>query len=202
MKRYLNELNEGAVRKERGRITISKLKIWWKNERQREKRIQNKEMEKATQEDNRKTRTNRRKNETDVYVDDGDDVSVCDSAIETKSNLRGSNDPLLGVPIPSPHRQELSSPSPHRPDFGLHGLQSGGEPSPQRQDLVYRHDLGAMPPHPYRHDLVPGHLANQVVLSPYRHELGIRTIHAGDYAQIMPMQQDYPAQTERSPEHH
>ena len=115
MKRHLNELNEGAVRKERGKITLNKLKIWWKNERQREKRIQNREMEKASQENNSKTRTNRQKSNTEVYVDGSDDIIASDSGNETQCNLRGSNDPLLGVP--SPHRQELNSPSPHRQDW-------------------------------------------------------------------------------------
>ena len=36
---YATELNKGCVRQERGMVTVEKLKNWWKNERQREKRI-------------------------------------------------------------------------------------------------------------------------------------------------------------------
>lgn len=35
---FTDELNQGHVRQERPKVTVSKLKIWWKNERQREKR--------------------------------------------------------------------------------------------------------------------------------------------------------------------
>ena len=202
MKRHLNELNDGAVRKERGKITLSKLKIWWKNERQREKRIQNREMEKASHRDGNRVRKDGPKTDSDVYVDDGDDISVCNSGPERNSNLRSSNDPLLGVP--SPHRGELSSPSPHRPEYGL-PIPQGVEPSPQRHDFIYRQDLGAVSHHlyrqelstisstPYRHDLSAG------ATSPHRHDLGSRSLHSGEYVQIM--QQDYPGHSDRSPEH-
>lgn len=40
LKFFAAELNKGHVRQERPNVTVAKLKIWWKNERQREKRIQ------------------------------------------------------------------------------------------------------------------------------------------------------------------
>ncbi len=46
----MTELNTGPVRQQRGKTTVLKLKNWFKNERQREKRIQNREMDRATQE--------------------------------------------------------------------------------------------------------------------------------------------------------
>ena len=204
MKWHLNEINEGAVRKERGKITLSKLKIWWKNERQREKRIQTKELEKVSQKDSSRGRKDSQKPDPCVYVDDNDDIAVCDSGRERNSNLRSSNDPLLGVP--SPQRRELSSPSPHRPDYGLPSPQ-GNEGGSQRHEPVYRQDLGAVshhlyyrhdvamgPPIPYRHDL------SSVATSPYRHELVSRNLHPGEYVQIM--QQDYSSSHgDRSPEH-
>lgn len=36
---FASELNKGHVRQERTKVTVAKLKNWWKNERQREKRI-------------------------------------------------------------------------------------------------------------------------------------------------------------------
>ncbi|KAJ8322371.1 hypothetical protein KUTeg_000842 [Tegillarca granosa] len=39
---FTDELNRGHVRQERPKVTVSKLKIWWKNERQREKRNEQK----------------------------------------------------------------------------------------------------------------------------------------------------------------
>ncbi|CAC5415735.1 SATB2 [Mytilus coruscus] len=36
---FANELNKGHVRQERPKVTVAKLKIWWKNERQREKKM-------------------------------------------------------------------------------------------------------------------------------------------------------------------
>ncbi|KAK3088499.1 hypothetical protein FSP39_019898 [Pinctada imbricata] len=39
---YAAELNKGHVRQERPKVTVAKLKIWWKNERQREKRNKDK----------------------------------------------------------------------------------------------------------------------------------------------------------------
>lgn len=44
---FANELNKGHVRQERPKVTVAKLKIWWKNERQREKKI-NKSVKTAT----------------------------------------------------------------------------------------------------------------------------------------------------------
>ena len=44
------ELNNGPTRQQRGETTVQKLKNWFKNERQREKRIQNREMDRATRE--------------------------------------------------------------------------------------------------------------------------------------------------------
>ncbi|CAG2216757.1 unnamed protein product [Mytilus edulis] len=44
---FANELNKGHVRQERPKVTIAKLKIWWKNERQREKKL-NKSVKTAT----------------------------------------------------------------------------------------------------------------------------------------------------------
>ena len=40
---FANELNKGHVRQERPQVTVAKLKNWWKNERQKEKRINMKE---------------------------------------------------------------------------------------------------------------------------------------------------------------
>lgn len=40
LKFFAAELNKGHVRQERPNVTVAKLKIWWKNERQREKRMQ------------------------------------------------------------------------------------------------------------------------------------------------------------------
>lgn len=40
LKFFAGELNKGHVRQERPNVTVAKLKIWWKNERQREKRMQ------------------------------------------------------------------------------------------------------------------------------------------------------------------
>ena len=40
---FASELNKGHVRQERPQVTVDKLKNWWKNERQREKRISMKE---------------------------------------------------------------------------------------------------------------------------------------------------------------
>ena len=40
LRRFLEELNEGHIRQQRHKISLSKLKIWWKNEKQREKRLQ------------------------------------------------------------------------------------------------------------------------------------------------------------------
>ena len=202
MKRHLNELNDGAVRKERGKITLNKLKIWWKNERRREKRIQNREMEKASQRDGSQMRKDGPKTDSEVYVDDSDDIIVSDSGSERISNLQSSNDPLLGVP--SPHRGELSSPSPHRPEYGL-PIPQGVEPSSQRHEFIYRQDLGAVSHHLYRQELSTGsstpyrHDLSSGATSPYRQDLGSRSLHAGEYAQIM--QQDYPGHSDRSPEH-
>lgn len=39
LKFFAAELNKGHVRQERPNVTVAKLKIWWKNERQREKRM-------------------------------------------------------------------------------------------------------------------------------------------------------------------
>lgn len=35
---FANELNKGHVRQDRPKVTVEKLKMWWKNEKQREKR--------------------------------------------------------------------------------------------------------------------------------------------------------------------
>ena len=43
LRRFLDEINEGHVRQQRPKITLTKLKIWWKNEKQREKRLQQKQ---------------------------------------------------------------------------------------------------------------------------------------------------------------
>jgi hypothetical protein len=40
LKHFAAELNKGHVRQERPNVTVAKLKIWWKNERQRERRMQ------------------------------------------------------------------------------------------------------------------------------------------------------------------
>ena len=40
---FAKELNKGHVRQERPQVTVAKLKNWWKNERQKEKRISMKE---------------------------------------------------------------------------------------------------------------------------------------------------------------
>ncbi|XP_062617361.1 uncharacterized protein LOC134279039 [Saccostrea cucullata] len=40
LKFFAAELNKGHVRQERPNVTVARLKIWWKNERQREKRQQ------------------------------------------------------------------------------------------------------------------------------------------------------------------
>ncbi|CAH1774221.1 unnamed protein product, partial [Owenia fusiformis] len=46
LKYFLNELNKGPVRQDRPKLTLAKIKIWWKNERSREKKIQNKTAQK------------------------------------------------------------------------------------------------------------------------------------------------------------
>ena len=205
MKRYLSELNEGSVRKERGKISLSKLKIWWKNERQREKRIQNREMEKASQTDKSGIQTDREKNERDVYVDDSDDVIVYDARHETTCNMRGSNDPLLGAPsphgqdlgVPSPHRHSIDMPSPHRNELCSQSL--------QRNEMVvpssFKHDLDGSMLSPYRHDLAAGApLAG--TQNPYRHDLGASSMHPGEYVHIVQIDhQDYQTQVDRSTEH-
>lgn len=45
-KRFLEELNNLPVRQERSKVPLRRLKIWWRNEKQRLKRQQLKEMEK------------------------------------------------------------------------------------------------------------------------------------------------------------
>lgn len=44
LKFFVSELNRGHVRNERPKITVGKIKIWWKNERQREKRLKQKQV--------------------------------------------------------------------------------------------------------------------------------------------------------------
>lgn len=46
LRRYLDELNSSPVRQERIKVPLRRLKIWWRNEKQRLKRIQVKEEEK------------------------------------------------------------------------------------------------------------------------------------------------------------
>lgn len=46
LKRFLDELNSTPVRQERVKVPLRRLKIWWRNEKQRLKRIQTKEQEK------------------------------------------------------------------------------------------------------------------------------------------------------------
>ena len=44
---YLRELNTGPIRRQRGNISMNKLKIWWKNEKQREKRVNSRKLQTA-----------------------------------------------------------------------------------------------------------------------------------------------------------
>ncbi|KAK3576093.1 hypothetical protein CHS0354_032217 [Potamilus streckersoni] len=53
LKFFAEELNKGHVRQERPKVTVIKLKMWWKNERQREKRLEQKrETQSTSQTDN------------------------------------------------------------------------------------------------------------------------------------------------------
>ena len=47
-RRYLDELNSAPVRQERPRVHMRRLKIWWKNEKQRLRKQQQRELEKST----------------------------------------------------------------------------------------------------------------------------------------------------------
>ncbi|OWF44677.1 DNA-binding protein SATB2 [Mizuhopecten yessoensis] len=51
LKNFADELNKGHVRLERPKVTAAKVKIWWKNERQREKRISQKKLETNEEDD-------------------------------------------------------------------------------------------------------------------------------------------------------
>ncbi|XP_013402117.1 uncharacterized protein LOC106167793 [Lingula anatina] len=53
---YVNELNRGHVRQERPKVTLDKLKIWWKNERQKERKQRVKEKEALNQSNSGETR--------------------------------------------------------------------------------------------------------------------------------------------------
>ncbi len=78
LKGFVNDLNEGHIRKERKKVTVAKLKIWWKNERQREKRIQQRQMEK------------------DLVKE----MAAESSALQAEdSHLVVHSDPILGAPI-------------------------------------------------------------------------------------------------------
>lgn len=50
LKFFTGELNKGHVRQERPKVTVAKVKIWWKNERQREKRMNQKKLPTTTEE--------------------------------------------------------------------------------------------------------------------------------------------------------
>lgn len=60
-RRFLDELNNLPVRQERSKVPLRRLKIWWRNEKQRMKRLQRKEVERSLQ-----TAANRDPAETDA----------------------------------------------------------------------------------------------------------------------------------------
>lgn len=74
LKYFAAELNKGHVRQERPNVTVAKLKIWWKNERQRERRLQihtpaENEAEGAKDDDNDSQPTTSGENSSRSYVE-------------------------------------------------------------------------------------------------------------------------------------
>jgi len=64
LKYFANELNKGHVRQERPKLTVAKIKIWWKNERQRDKR-QDKKQETETLQKSPDLKSNKNQTKTD-----------------------------------------------------------------------------------------------------------------------------------------
>ncbi len=136
LEHYVIELNNGPTRQQRGETTVQKLKNWFKNERQREKRIQNREMDRATQEQqadrNRRKRLAPRRTEslgappemlvrlhgspTDrhiipvpLFMNETGEILVYESGT-LNVNMKGTDDPILGAPSPRSHSAPLKSP--------------------------------------------------------------------------------------------
>ena len=110
---FAAELNKGHVRQERPKITINKLKNWWKNERQREKRISimedSKEKEKKEIE-TLKVEATKSKSRRKFLEQDKEMVKVAkvvpspQQSLETRSRSKlgqGQSDPVLSAQEPS-----------------------------------------------------------------------------------------------------
>ena len=119
---FAAELNKGHVRQERPKITVNKLKIWWKNERQREKRISMMEDSKEKEEEEienlkveaRKTRSRRKFLDQDKeMVKVAKVVPSPQRSLETRSassetRPRTLSDPHQSQPVPGPSDQASS----------------------------------------------------------------------------------------------
>lgn len=188
----MEELNAGSVRQQRGKVTLNKLKIWWKNERQRERRKGGLHSGKARgQSEHVNPPPRRGRQQIFVQDDDEEEEDVFGAERDAGGRMKGPNDPLMGS-APSPHRSGLSSPSPHHLSM-VSPTRSEPCSSPLRQpDLsgTYRADLA-----------LPG------VSSPYRPELGgqavtvpARTVpnSPGEFVHILHLQPpDYPLAPDR-----
>ena len=102
--KYTNKLNAGHTRQERPKLTIAKLKIWWKNERQREKKMtmtsnvnKNTIISKSQKKRNTKSKHKLLGKATDVLRTSKDKDRVNDKQLRTSSARK----PILPLQHPS-----------------------------------------------------------------------------------------------------
>ena len=107
---FAAELNQGHVRQERPKITINKLKNWWKNERQREKRIsmmEDSEEKEKKEIETLKVEATKSKSRRKFLEQDKEMVKVAkvvpspQRSLETRSRSKigqGQSDPVLSEP--------------------------------------------------------------------------------------------------------